>query len=196
MSTSECLVGHTTISHLSCWGISFLPLSEVWGDRLRLWPLSCSDMDVLGPLNWESLLKLLCSSDIGPCTGLLKVLIFFLYLFIHLFYYMLGSRISSNLTVKFLRHLPSSKNPIMFYLLYIFFIYIQMLFPKPPIPSPHPAPHPTHSCFLALVFPCTEAYDLRNTKGSPLIDGQLGHPLLHMQLETQLWNWSILISLY
>jgi hypothetical protein len=30
-----------------------------------------------------------------------------------------------------------------------------MLSQKSPIPSPHPAPQPTHSCFLALAFPCT-----------------------------------------
>ena len=39
-----------------------------------------------------------------------------------------------------------------------------MLSWKPPIPSPLPAPQPTHSCFLALAFPCTGAYDLHNTK--------------------------------
>jgi hypothetical protein len=26
-------------------------------------------------------------------------------------------------------------------------------------------------------------------RASPPIDGQLGHPLLHKQLETQLWGW-------
>jgi hypothetical protein len=40
-----------------------------------------------------------------------------------------------------------------------------MLSPKPPIPSPCPAPQPTHSCFLALAFPCTGSYDLHKTKG-------------------------------
>ena len=40
-----------------------------------------------------------------------------------------------------------------------------MLSPKSPIPSFFPAPQPTHSCFLALAFPCTGAYDLRKTKG-------------------------------
>ena len=34
-----------------------------------------------------------------------------------------------------------------------------------PIPSPCPAPQPTYSCFLALAFPCTEAYSLWKTKG-------------------------------
>jgi hypothetical protein len=40
----------------------------------------------------------------------------------------------------------------------------QMLSPKPPIPSLCPAPQPTHSCFLALTFLCTGAYDLCKTK--------------------------------
>ena len=63
-----------------------------------------------------------------------------------------------------------------------------MLSPKSPIPSPCPAPQPTHSCFLALAFPCTGAYDLHKTKGLSSLNGRLGHPLLHMQLETQLWG--------
>jgi hypothetical protein len=33
-------------------------------------------------------------------------------------------------------------------------------------------------------------------KASPPIDGQLGHPLLHMQLETQFWGVRILVSSY
>jgi hypothetical protein len=65
-----------------------------------------------------------------------------------------------------------------------------MLSPKPPIPSPNPVPQPTHSCFLALAFSCSGAYDLHNTNqwASPPTDERLGHPLLHMQLETQLWG--------
>jgi hypothetical protein len=40
-----------------------------------------------------------------------------------------------------------------------------MLSPKLPMSSPHPVPQPTHSCFLALAFPCTGTYDLCKTKG-------------------------------
>ena len=40
-----------------------------------------------------------------------------------------------------------------------------MLSQKFPIHSPSPAPLPTHSCFLALAFPCTGAYKDCNTKG-------------------------------
>jgi hypothetical protein len=71
----------------------------------------------------------------------------------------------------------------------------QMLSPKPPIPSPYPAPQPTHSCFLALALPFTGVYMIfRRSRASPPIDGQLGHPLLHMHLETQLWG--VLVSSY
>jgi hypothetical protein len=60
-----------------------------------------------------------------------------------------------------------------------------MLSQKSPIPSPHPATQPTHSCFLALAFPCTGTYNICKTKGTSLPnDGRLGHLLLHMQLET------------
>ena len=60
-----------------------------------------------------------------------------------------------------------------------------MLSQKSLISSPHPALQPTHSRLLALVFPCIGTYTLCKTKGLSPIDGQLGHSLLHMQLETQ-----------
>ena len=40
-----------------------------------------------------------------------------------------------------------------------------MLSQKFPVPSPGPAPLTTHSCFLALGFPCTRAYKVFKTKG-------------------------------
>ena len=69
-----------------------------------------------------------------------------------------------------------------------------MLSPKPPIPSPAllpnsptPASWPWHSPVLGhMIF--------TRLRASPPIDGWLGHPLLHMQLETQLWG--LLISSY
>jgi hypothetical protein len=51
------------------------------------------------------------------------------------------------------------------FLLDIFFIYISNAIPQAPYNLPRPAPQPTHSCFLALAFPCTGAYDLRKTQG-------------------------------
>jgi hypothetical protein len=50
------------------------------------------------------------------------------------------------------------------FLLAIFFIYISNAIPKAPYLLPCTSPQPTHSCFLALAFPCTGAYDLRHTK--------------------------------
>jgi hypothetical protein len=41
----------------------------------------------------------------------------------------------------------------------------QILSQKSLIPSSHPAPQPTHSSFLALAFPSTEAYNPCKTKG-------------------------------
>ena len=40
-----------------------------------------------------------------------------------------------------------------------------MLSQKFPIPSPHPSPLPTHSHFLAPLFPCTDAYNVCKTNG-------------------------------
>jgi hypothetical protein len=49
------------------------------------------------------------------------------------------------------------------YFLHLHFkVYPLSKFPlqKSPIPSPNPVQQPTHSCFLALAFPCTGAYNL------------------------------------
>jgi hypothetical protein len=51
------------------------------------------------------------------------------------------------------------------FLLGIFFIYISNAIPKVPHTLPPPTPLPTHSHFLALAFPCTEAYKVCKTKG-------------------------------
>jgi hypothetical protein len=53
---------------------------------------------------------------------------------------------------------------INYFLLDFFFIYISNANPKVPY-TPCPAPLHTHSHFLALVFPCTEAYKVYKTKG-------------------------------
>ena len=47
----------------------------------------------------------------------------------------------------------------------ILLTYISNAVSKAPYTLLHPAPQPTHSCFMALAFPCTGAYDLRKTKG-------------------------------
>jgi hypothetical protein len=49
------------------------------------------------------------------------------------------------------------------FLLGIFFIYTSNAIPKDPYTST-PAPLPTHSHFLALVFPCTGTYKVCKTK--------------------------------
>jgi hypothetical protein len=51
------------------------------------------------------------------------------------------------------------------FLLDIFLIYISNVILKVSYTLPRHAPQPTHSCFLALAFPCTGAYDLHKTKG-------------------------------
>jgi hypothetical protein len=51
------------------------------------------------------------------------------------------------------------------FLLDIFFIYISNAIPKVPHTHPPPTPLPIHSHFLALAFPCTEAYKVCTTNG-------------------------------
>jgi hypothetical protein len=56
-------------------------------------------------------------------------------------------------------------------------IHFPALLPNPPTP----ASWPWHSPVLGhMIF--------ARPRASPLSDGPLGHPLLHMQLETQLWG--------
>jgi hypothetical protein len=51
------------------------------------------------------------------------------------------------------------------FLLGIFFIYISNAILKVPYTLPRPTLLPTHSHFLALLFPCTGAYIVCKTKG-------------------------------
>jgi hypothetical protein len=80
--------------------------------------------------------------------------------------------------LPFLRH---------FFLLHIFFIYIINGIPK----APPPAPQCTYSCFLPWHFPVLGHMIFTIPRASPAINGRLGHPLLHMKLETQLWGYRL-----
>jgi hypothetical protein len=84
--------------------------------------------------------------------------------------------------------IPSTRQNLFFFfnffLLGIFLVYIFNAIPK--VPHTHPLnPLPTHSPFLALAFPCTGAYKVGKSNGPLCSDGQLGHLLMHMQLETR-----------
>jgi hypothetical protein len=86
------------------------------------------------------------------------------------------------------------------FLLDIFFIYISYAIPFPsfcsksslyPPPAllpnpPTPTSWPWHSPLLGHVI-------FARPRASPPSDGRLGHPLLHMQLETQLWGYWLVI---
>ena len=89
--------------------------------------------------------------------------------------------VSASRTSSFFFNLFFS--PCLFFLLNIFFIYISNAIPKVPdtlppalLPNPPtPASWPWHSSVLGhMIFAILS--------DSPPIDGQLGHPLLHMQL--------------
>jgi hypothetical protein len=53
---------------------------------------------------------------------------------------------------------------VIFFIRYFLHLHFKC-YPQSILYTPCPAPQPTHSQFLALAFPCTAAYDLRNTKG-------------------------------
>jgi hypothetical protein len=52
----------------------------------------------------------------------------------------------------------------LFFIRYLFHLHFQC-YPKSPPHAPPPTPPPTHSHFLALAFPCTEAYKVCTTNG-------------------------------
>jgi hypothetical protein len=81
------------------------------------------------------------------------------------------------------------------FLLDIFFIYISNAIPKVPY-SPHPAllPNPPTPASWPWHSPVLGHIIFTRPKASPPIDCLLGHPLLHMQLETQVLG--VLVSSY
>jgi hypothetical protein len=79
---------------------------------------------------------------------------------------------------------------IRYFLILHFKCYPQSpLYPLPDLLTnpPTPASWPWHSPVLGHII-------FTRPRASPPIDAQLGHPLLHMQLETQIWG--LLVSLY
>jgi hypothetical protein len=70
-------------------------------------------------------------------------------------------------------------HPSLPFLLDIFFIYISNAIAKVPYTLPYPVPQLTHSCFLALAFPCTGAYNLHKIKGLSSQGIQLSFPELY-----------------
>jgi hypothetical protein len=76
------------------------------------------------------------------------------------------------------------------FLLGIFFLYISNAIPKDPYTLPPPALllNPPTTASLHWHSPVLGHMIFTRPRASPPIDGLLGHPLLHMQLETQLWE--------
>ena len=82
---------------------------------------------------------------------------------------------------------------IPFFLLDIFFIYISNAIPKVPYTLPL-LPNPPTPSSWPWHFPILGHRIFERPRASPPIDGRLGHSLLQMQLETQLWG--LLVSSY
>jgi hypothetical protein len=70
-----------------------------------------------------------------------------------------------------------------------------MISPKPPCPSPALLPNPPTPTSWPWHSPVLGHMIFTIPRSSPPIDGRLGHALLHMQLDTQLWG-EILFSSY
>jgi hypothetical protein len=84
------------------------------------------------------------------------------------------------------------------FLLDIFFIYISNVIPKVPYTLSSPPhtlfPNPPTPASWSWHSPVLGHMIFAGPRASRLIDGQLGHPLLHMQLETQVCG--VLVSSY
>jgi hypothetical protein len=78
----------------------------------------------------------------------------------HISIFFLGSQIFIPLKITMFSWGPITEI-FLYFLLGIYFIYISNAIPK----VPQPAPPPTLSHFLALAFPCTEAYKVCTTNG-------------------------------
>jgi hypothetical protein len=73
--------------------------------------------------------------------------------------------IVTTLLVGILAHtVESTSQQTIFFFRYLFHLHFQC-YPKSPPHAPPPTPPPTHSNFLALAFPCTEAYKVCMTNG-------------------------------
>jgi hypothetical protein len=84
---------------------------------------------------------------------------------------------TSGRAVSVLNYWALSPDFKIIYLFDIFFIYISNVIPFPGFPTenplplpPFPAHQPTHSCFLALAFPCTGHRASKGPRVSPPID--------------------------
>jgi hypothetical protein len=71
---------------------------------------------------------------------------------------------SQGLCKKLLYPLSHLTNQEFFLIRYFLHLHFQCYPRSPPYP-PLPTPLPTHSHFLALAFPCTEAYRVCKTRG-------------------------------
>jgi hypothetical protein len=71
------------------------------------------------------------------------------------------------------------------FLLDIFFIYISNAIPKAPYTLPTLLPNPPTPASWPWCSPVLGHMIFTRPRASPSIDGRLGYPVLHMQLETQ-----------
>jgi hypothetical protein len=85
----------------------------------------------------------------------------------------------------------SSLFGVLFFKLLIFFItyfpqlHFQCYRKSPPYSPPPPIPYAPIPIFLTLAFPCTGHINLHVQWASLSSEGQLGHFLIHMQLESR-----------
>jgi hypothetical protein len=77
---------------------------------------------------------------------------------------------------------------------YFLYLHFKLYSQSPLYPLPALLPNPPTPTFLSWHSPVLGHMNFAMPRTSPPIDGRLGHPLLHMQLATQLWG--VLVSSY
>jgi hypothetical protein len=90
----------------------------------------------------------------------------------------------------------SGRSDYIFFFIISYFLHLHFkCYPPNPLYTPPTLlPNPPTPTSLPWYSPLLEHMIFAIPRASPLIDGQLGYPLLHMQLETQLWG--VLVSSY
>jgi hypothetical protein len=83
-----------------------------------------------------------------------------------------------------------------FFIRYFLHLYFKCYPQSPLYPPPTLLPNPPTSASWPWHSPVLGHIIFTRPRASPPTDGRPGHPLLHMQLETQLWGGGVLVSSY
>jgi hypothetical protein len=97
--------------------------------------------------------------------------------------------LSRSLQICLVRNQPAFTEKETFFIRYFLNLHCKCYSERPLYPSPTLRPNPPTPASWPWHSPVLGHMIFTRPKASPPIDGRLGHPLLHMQLETQLLGY-------